>query len=244
MSHLGVSAIMSGVQMYEGMQSSVLGIPMLRWLRQTPPHTSKWTIALWSAAAAIGCVPLLVLSFGTRLFYADSSTRAVASGSFFGSLFCLIFPMQLSNLIGSFVFQHFIDRTRVSTTSGFNTAMQAAGRGLGTLGSGIIFALLSGNDGDLGNPVPGFGGSVGITCAVMLAGAAIATFGYSDERYGNGGVLNCGPCLSVRVKGEGGGGGGGSGASAPSSPVAKEGAGASAATVAAAAAGDVETATK
>jgi len=200
--------------MYEGMQSSVLGIPLLRWLKQTPPHTSKWTLALWSFAAAVGCIPLIVLSFGTRLFYADSSTRAVASGSFFGSLFCLIFPMQLSNLIGSFVYQHFVDRTRVGTTSGFNTAMQATGRGLGTLGSGIVFALLSGNDGDLGNPVPGFGGSIGITCAVMFTGAAIAVLGYSDERYGNGGVLNCGPCLSVRVKGEGGGGG----ASAPSSP--------------------------
>lgn len=176
------------------MQSSVLGIPMLRWLKQTPPHTNKWTLVLWSAAAGIGCIPLLVISFGTKLFYAPTP-RATASGSFFASLFCLVFPMQVSNLIGSFVYQHFVDRTRVATSSGLNTAMQATGRGVGVLASGIIFALASGNDGDDGNPVPGFGGSIAMTCAVMLSASAIAALSYKD--YGEGG-LNCGPCFSLQ----------------------------------------------
>lgn len=108
--------------------------------------------------------------------------------------------------------------------------MQATGRGLGVLGSGVVFALVSGNDaGDTGNPVPGFGASVGITCAAMFAGAAIAILGY--KKYDGGGIVNCGPCLSVRVKRSGGGDGGegGGAVSSPPSPSAV----ATAATVAA-----------
>ena len=260
MSHLAVSAIMSGVQMYEvrasatqqrrprqrrrmffsffflprrfllltlfsssshslplslppllspqGLQSSVLGIPMLRWLRQTPPYTNKWTMVAWSAAAAIGCIPLVVLSFGTSVFYQPTS-RAAASGAFFASLLCFVFSMQISNLIASFVFQHFVDRNRVATTSGFSTSLQAAGRGVGVLASGVIFALSGANDGDEGNPVPGFGGSVALACAVLLSAAAIAAFGYSKD-FGEGG-FNCGPCFSSQQKGKGAAGGGGEG---------------------------------
>lgn len=185
---------------------------MLRWLRQTPPHTNKWTMVLWSAAAAAGCTPLIVLSFGTRLFYVPTS-RSAASGSFFASLLCFVFPMQVSNLIGSFVFQHFVDRTRVATSSGFSTSLQAAGRGLGVLASGVVFALTGANDGDESNPVPGFGGSVCLSCATLLGAALIAAFCYSRE-YGEGG-LNCGPCFSLqeeaKKKKRGGGGGGGGG---------------------------------
>ena len=190
---------------------------MLRWLRQTPPHTNKWTMVLWSAAAAVGCAPLVVLSFGTRLFYAPTS-RSAASGSFFASLLCFVFPMQVSNLIGSFVFQHFVDRTRVATSSGFSTSLQAAGRGIGVLASGVIFVLAGANDGDEGNPVPGFGGSVCLACAVLLGAALIAAFCYSRE-YGEGG-LNCGPCLSVQEKkgGEEGAGASSAAASGKSPP--------------------------
>lgn len=173
----------------------MLGIPLLRWLRQTPPYTNKWTMVLWSTAAAVGCTPLVVLSFGTRLFYAPTP-RATASGSFFASLLCFVFPMQVSNLIGSFVFQHFVDRARVSTSSGFNTAMQATGRGIGVLASGVVFSLASGNDGDESNPVPGFGGSIALSCAVLLSAAVIAAVCYSKD-YGEGG-LNCGPCFSLQ----------------------------------------------
>lgn len=223
---------------------------MLRWLRQTPPHTNKWTMVLWSSAAAAGCAPLIVLSLATRLFYAPTS-RSAASGSFFASLLCFVFPMQVSNLIGSFVFQHFVDRTRVATSSGFSTSLQAAGRGLGVLASGVVFALTGANDGDEGNPVPGFGGSVCLSCATLLGAALIAAFCYSRE-YGEGG-LNCGPCFSLQEekkrKTRGGGGGGetavGGGLSAaPSGKGSKSAAAAAAATdsgvVAAGDAADVE----
>ena len=231
----------------------MLGIPLLRWLKQTPPHTNKWTMVLWSAAAAVGCIPLIVLSFGTDLFYAPTP-RSAASGSFFASLLCFVFPMQVSNLIGSFVFQHFVDRTRVATSSGFSTSLQAAGRGLGVLASGVIYALTGANDGDHSNPVPGFGGSVILACAVLLGAALIAAFCYSRE-YGEGG-LNCGPCFSLQEKkksGEVGGVGGGlsaaaaaaaaSGKSPPPRPgSALKGSKASAAAAASAGASDAEVA--
>jgi hypothetical protein len=184
----------------------VLGIPLLRWLKQTPPHTNKYTMVVWSAAAAFGCLPLLVLSFGTSVFYQPTSSAA-ASGAFFASLLCFVFPMQISNLIASFVFQHFVDRNRVATTSGFSTSLQAAGRGIGVLASGFIFALSGANDGDEGNPVPGFGGSVALACAVLLSAAAISAFCYSKE-FGEGG-LNCGPCFSLQQKTKAAAGGGG-----------------------------------
>ena len=188
---------------------------MLRWLKQMPPHTNKWTMSLWSAAAAVGCLPLILLSFSSSIFYAPTS-RSSASGAFFGSLLCFVFPMQISNLIASFTFQHFVYRQRVATTSGFSTSLQAAGRGIGTLASGIIFALSGANDGDASNPVPGFGGSVALACAVLLSSAAIAVVGYNRE-FGEGG-LNCGPCFSFKAKAAGGGGAGGLSAAAASSP--------------------------
>lgn len=161
-------------------------------------------MGLWSGAAALGCLPLLVLSFGTSLFYSPTS-RTAASASFFASLLCFVFPMQIANLIGSFVFQHFVDRSRVATTSGFSTSMQAAGRGIGVLASGFIFALSGANDGDESNPVPGFGGSVAVAAAVLFSATLIAACCYGKE-FGEGG-LNCGPCLSFKAAAGGGGGG-------------------------------------
>ena len=193
--HVTVSAVMSGIMCYEGLQQSLLGLPLLRTLRQNPPHTNKWVLTLWAVLAAAGGVPLVVLSLATPLFKAPPpDPRSVAFIIFFAALFVMIMPTQMVNILGSFVYQHFTDRTRTGPSSGFNTAAQALGRGLGTLISGVLYAAIYRGSARGVTPVPGFGASVAFTIATNIACAVIASVCFPG--YGVGG-LNCGPCLHV-----------------------------------------------
>ena len=195
LTHVTVSAVMSGVMCYEGLQQSLLGLPLLRALRQHPPHTNKWVLTLWSTLAACGGVPLVVLSLATTLFHAPPpDPRAVAFAAFFVALFVMIMPTQMVNVLASFVYQHFTDRTRTGPTSGFNTAAQAFGRGLGTLVSGILYAAIYKGSARHVTPVPGFGASIAFTIATNVACAIVAATRFPG--YGEGG-LNCGSCIHV-----------------------------------------------
>ena len=196
LSHVAVSATMSGIMCYEGLQQSVIGLPLLRALRQSPPFTNKWVVALWSALSAVGGVPLAALTLGTAVFASPpEDTRVVAFVLFFVALLIMIMPTQMVNILGSFVYQHFTDRTLVGPSSGFNTMAQAAGRGIGTLASGVIFAIMyPHNGGRHTTPVPGFGASIVFTIATNVAVALLAALLFPT--YGAGG-LHCGPCTRI-----------------------------------------------
>lgn len=195
-SHVTVSAVMSGIMCYEGLQRSIIGMPMLRGLRQSPPFTNKWVLALWATLSAAGGVPLAALALGTAVFASPpEDTRAVAFVVFFIALLIMIMPTQIVNILGSFVYQHFTDRTRVGPSSGFNTIAQAAGRGIGTLASGIIFAIMyPTNGGRHTTPVPGFGAAIVFTIATNVVVALLAALLFPT--YGAGG-LHCGPCIRI-----------------------------------------------
>lgn len=124
------------------------------------------------------------------------------------------------------MYQHYTDRARTGPTAGFNTAAQATGRGLGTLVSGILFAVIYRGPARGTTPVPGFGASVLFTVLTNVACAAIASTSFAG--YG-GDVLQCGPCVEC-----GGGGGGSARQATPTSSPAKP------ATVAAPQAGKME----
>lgn len=195
MSHVTVSAVMSGIMCYEGLQQTLLGLPLLRALRQSPPFTNKWVVTLWAVLAAAGGVPLAVISLASRLFASPpEETRAVAFVIFFGTLLIMIMPTQMVNILGSFVYQHFTDRHRVGPSSGFNTMAQAAGRGIGTLASGVLYAAIYRGPARHTTPVPGFGAAIIFTIATNVACALMSSLLFPT--YGAGG-LHCGPCLRI-----------------------------------------------
>lgn len=195
LSHVTVSAVMSGIMCYEGLQQSLIGLPLLKALRQNPPFTNKWVVSLWAILSAAGGVPLAVISLATALFASPpEETRAVAFAIFFVCLLVMIMPTQMVNILGSFVYQHFTDRTRVGPSSGFNTMAQAAGRGLGTLASGILYAAIYRGPARHTTPVPGFGASILFTVATNVIVALMSAFLFPT--YGAGG-LHCGPCLRI-----------------------------------------------
>jgi hypothetical protein len=185
-----VGAILGGYIILYGQVQSWTPQLVTGPLQQTPPN--KYTEILWGL---VNCIPtgvmFFVMAFSTA-YEENDFTGMITSLMVIIVVFAFIFAVNSS--IHSFLVVNYAKSDKVAVSVGFYYMSNAAGRLMGTIGSGILYTYV----GEYLGPLAGNDAVAGMA-ACFLAGticsfiAVIVTQRIDDNAAG----LKCGSCLTI-----------------------------------------------
>jgi len=159
-------------------------------LKQTPPN--KFTEMLWGVINALPTgVMAIVLSLEEIFYFEDKTTMTIwliAVVAFFAVVFAI------NSSIHSFLVVKYAKKDKVAVSVGLYYMSNALGRLFGTIGSGLLYTYVGGDEGDYS----GTNATTGLSACFMagtvcsLLAVVITTFIEDDDA-----GLKCGPCWTI-----------------------------------------------
>ena len=159
-------------------------------LKQTPPN--KFTEMLWGVVNALPTGLMAIVLSLEEIFYFEDKTSMTIWLIAVVAFFAVVFAINSS--IHSFLVVKYAKKDKVAVSVGLYYMSNALGRLFGTIGSGLLYTYVGGNEGDFS----GTNATTGLSACFMagtvcsLLAVVITTFIEDDDA-----GLKCGPCWTI-----------------------------------------------